>query len=224
MMYPFFCMVMVILWTSAHGENLGTFGPTFSIKEKSLLEHIFERLKYLEESGGFQEHNNIITKTVMERLHHPDPVKGLVHTKTPRTYTFDPSIVVSQDLQDHEGRVFYKKGTRLNPLHTRSLTKPLLFIDGDADDHHTWLQKQRERYPHAKVILVKGDPIKGMDQDDRHVFYDQGGHLTSKLGIRQVPAKVTQTGDVLRIDEEISCDTTLQEEIIRTHHDGDLHG
>jgi conjugal transfer pilus assembly protein TraW len=33
------------------------------------------------------------------------------------------------------------------------------------------------------------------------VYYDQQGLLTMRLGIRQVPARVTQDGRRLRIDE-----------------------
>jgi conjugal transfer pilus assembly protein TraW len=33
------------------------------------------------------------------------------------------------------------------------------------------------------------------------VYYDQQGLLTARLGIRQVPARVTQDGRRLRIDE-----------------------
>ena len=35
----------------------------------------------------------------------------------------------------------------------------------------------------------------------RPVYYDQQGVLTTRLGIRQVPALVTQDGRRLRIDE-----------------------
>lgn len=193
---------MLIFCNAALCKDLGCFGPTFLIQEDNLLSYIFERLKALDERGDLQRHNEVIQKKVMDRLHHPDPVRGVSHTKTPRRFTFDPSVVVSQDLTDHKGRIFYKRGTRVNPLHIRNLTHPLLFMDGDEMGHHEWLQKKLIQYPHAKVIFVKGDPFKGIDPDDRPVFYDQGGTLTSKLGIRQVPAQVTQEGDALQIDEE----------------------
>jgi conjugal transfer pilus assembly protein TraW len=35
----------------------------------------------------------------------------------------------------------------------------------------------------------------------RPVFYDQGGTLIRRLGIRQVPAVVSQDGKRLRVDE-----------------------
>lgn len=206
MIFQLFLIVMVLLCGGVQGKDLGAFGPTFPILEKSLIGHILERLKTLEHNGGLQKHNDIITKKMMERIQNPEPVKGLSHTRTPKRYTFDPSIVVSKDLTDHTGKVFYTKGTRVNPLHTRPLTKPLIFIDGDESHHHTWLQKQLIQHPNAKIILVKGNPFKGMDHYDRPLFYDQGGTLTSKLGIRHVPAKVTQAGDVLQIDEECADD------------------
>ena len=52
----------------------------------------------------------------------------------------------------------------------------------------------------------EGDPHRRSYLDlmrrwQRPVFYDQQGNLTTKLGIRQVPALVTQDGRRLRIDE-----------------------
>ena len=215
---------MLLLCGAAQGKDLGTFGPTFPILEKSIIRHILERLKTLEETGELQKHQESIVKTVMDRLHHLEPVEGISHTEASRTFTFDPSICVSQDLKDHQGKVFFKKGARVNPLHTRPLTKPLLFIDGDAPHHHIWLQQQIIHYPRAKVIFVKGDPFAWTEHYDFPIFYDQGGTLTSKLGIHQVPAKVTQEGDFLRIDEERADTEGPKKEVMHKHGDGDPHG
>jgi conjugal transfer pilus assembly protein TraW len=53
----------------------------------------------------------------------------------------------------------------------------------------------------VKVILTGGSYLDLMRRWQRPVFYDQQGSLTTKLGIRQVPALVTQDGRRLRIDE-----------------------
>ena len=52
-----------------------------------------------------------------------------------------------------------------------------------------------------KVILTGGAYLDLMRRWQRPVFYDQQGNLTTKLGIRQVPALGTQDGRRLRIDE-----------------------
>ena len=101
---------------------------------------------------------------------------------------------MTKDLKDHQGTVFYQKGQRVNPLETRALTKPLLFIDGDESLHLTWAFLMLKRHPLAKVILVKGASLQIMRELGIQVFFDQAGKITQKLGIRQVPAIVTQEG------------------------------
>jgi conjugal transfer pilus assembly protein TraW len=77
----------------------------------------------------------------------------------------------------------------------------LLFIDGRNDAQCGWALRQCQAHPRAKVILVAGDPFALMDTWHRPVYFDQGGQLTGKLGIRHVPARVTQGEMVLAIEE-----------------------
>ena len=58
-----------------------------------------------------------------------------------------------------------------------------------------------ERQGKVKVILTGGSYLELMRHWKRPVFYDQQGQLTDQLGIRHVPALVTQEGRRLRIDE-----------------------
>jgi conjugal transfer pilus assembly protein TraW len=51
------------------------------------------------------------------------------------------------------------------------------------------------------VILTGGSYLELMRQWKRPVFYDQQGALTEKLGIRHVPALVSQEGNKLKIEE-----------------------
>ena len=188
---------------TGHGpKDLGLFGETFAIDEQNLLEHIQEKLQALEQNGFFEKPQQTIKEKVSDSLHHPPPVEGIKHTKTQRTFTYDPSIIVKEDLKDHTGKVFYPKGTRVNPLTFKSLTRPLLFIDGDEPSHIKWAQNQLNQSPNAKIIFVKGSPFEVMKTfPEASVFYDQGGALVRKLGIAQVPAKVTQVGKLLEITE-----------------------
>ena len=138
----------------------------------------------------------------MSRLHRPLPVEGVIATQKPRSFLYDPTITVAQDIPDHTGRVIHAQGTRIHPLHIRSLSHPLVFIDGDDVHQTAWSRRQCQNDPQAKIILVKGNPFTLMETLNRPVFFDQGGVLVRKLGIRQVPARVTQQGDHLVITEE----------------------
>ena len=93
-------------------------------------------------------------------------------------------------------------GTVINPLDTVTLSQALLFID--ARDREQVARARKlvdERQGKVKVILTGGSYLDLMRRWQRPVFYDQQGNLTTKLGIRQVPALVTQDGRRLRIDE-----------------------
>lgn len=186
-----------------HPVDHGTFGEVFPINERNLVEVIQEKLLKLQADGKLETYNQQIQKKVKSQIERPAPVAGIVHTKTPRTFTYDPSITVTTDLKDHEGRVFYHKGEKVNPLHYRSMSKPLLFIDGDESMHLTWVFRMLKKYPLAKVILTNGAPLKIMEEMGFAIYFDQHGTITKKLGIKQVPAIVIQEKDqeVLMIQE-----------------------
>ncbi len=191
------------------GKDLGTFGELFPIEENNLIEVIQARLAKLQQAGTLDMHQRNIQQKIQKQVERPKAVEGITHTKEPRTFTFDPSITVMKDLKDHQGTVFYQKGQRVNPLETLALTKPLLFIDGDESSHLTWAFLMLKRHPLAKVILVKGAPLQIMRDLDIQVFFDQFGKITHKLGIKQVPAIVTQEGMLLKIEEMKADAATL---------------
>ena len=182
-------------------RDYGVAGSTFEIIEEDLLEVIESKLKTLEAEGSLQEHQKKIAKQAQEKIKRPKPVEGIQHTTKARSFTYDPSITVPYDLKDHQGTVFHAKGTKVNPLDYMSLSKPLLFIDGDNQPQVEWVLAQDSQSPQALIILVKGSPFELMEQLDRSVYFDQEGALTKKLGIFQVPAKVTQQGKHLLIEE-----------------------
>ena len=53
----------------------------------------------------------------------------------------------------------------------------------------------------VKLILTGGSYLDLMRRWKRPVFFDQHGQLVERLGIRHVPALVSQDGKRLRIDE-----------------------
>ncbi len=207
----FFFLIGMYLSAAQASKDLGVFGTLFPIEENNLLEVIQTRLAKLQREGTLEMHQQNIQSKVKKKIERPQAVEGIIHTVQPRTYTFDPSITVTKDLKDHEGKVFYQKGQRVNPLETRSLTKPLLFIDGDESSHLTWAFFMLKRHPLAKVILVKGAPLQMMKDLGIPIFFDQFGKITHKLGIKQVPAIVTQEGMLLKVEEQKADAATLVE-------------
>lgn len=184
--------------------DIGTYGETFPIQEKNLLEVIKNKLQKLFESGQLETHQKAIAEKAKDQLNRPIPVKGLDKTTNPRSFTYDPSITVPYDLKDHEGRVFHTKGTKVNPLETHSFKYPFLFVDGDDSQQVAWAIREHQAAKATlkpKIILVQGAPLELSNQLNLPVYFDQSGILVKKLGIRQIPAKVSQQEELLVVDE-----------------------
>lgn len=190
-------------------KDLGVYGETFPIEEKSLLEVIKAKLQALATSGKLEGHQQIILRRAKEQLNRPPPIKNILKTTVPRSFNWDPSITVPYDLKDHKGNVFYRKGTKVNPLDTHPFRYPFLFVDGDDPSQVAWAIKQyklAEVSHKPKIILVQGAPFDLSKKLNLPIYFDQSGVLVKKFGISQVPAKVSQNKKNLIVDE-VSLDT-----------------
>ena len=185
-------------------KDFGVQGKIAPIEEEDPIQLIQQKLKGMEERGKLERHNRELQQKTKAAVERPKPVEGLTKVIESRVFTYDPSYVVKEDLKDHAGRVFYKKGTRVNPLETVSLSQELLFFDGD-DEKQVAFAKKKLKDISLKLILTKGTPLALSEEFKVPVYFDQNGILTSKLGIRHVPACVSQTDLLLRI-EEIKCE------------------
>jgi conjugal transfer pilus assembly protein TraW len=189
---------------NAHPKDLGVYGEVFPIHERSLLDVIKARLQALLHSGKLVDHQKAIMKKTKESLNRPEPVENMHKTIQPRSFAYDPSVTVAEDLKDHEGTIFHHKGTKANPLDTHPLPCPLLFVDGDDEAQVAWAIQQfkaAESHAKPKIILVKGAPFALSDQLGIPIYFDQSGTLTKKLRITQVPARVSQKGYALYVEE-----------------------
>jgi conjugal transfer pilus assembly protein TraW len=187
---------------AAHAQDLGVIGPVYPIAETSLLELILAKLREAETSGVLARLQRDTQAKVRRGIEEPAPVAGISKTTKARSFYYDPSIVVPYAIADAEGRVIVAPGTKVNPLDTVSLSKTLLFIDArDAAQVGRAKEILDQREGKLKVILTGGSYLDLMRRWKRPVFFDQQGMLTDTLGIRHVPALVSQEGRRLRIDE-----------------------
>jgi conjugal transfer pilus assembly protein TraW len=193
---------LVAFCGAARAEHLGVIGPVYPIAEPDLLQVILGRLREAQASGKLDALQREAQARARRAIEEPDPVTTVTKTTTPRSFHFDPSLTVPYAVTDAEGTVIVAPGTTVNPLDTVSLSKRLLFID--ARDAEQVRRAEAIRAAHAgklKVILTGGSYLDLMRRWHLPVYFDQHGHLTDKLGIRHVPAIVTQEGQRLRIDE-----------------------
>lgn len=186
----------------AHAQQLGVIGPVYPIAEPSLLALIESKLRELAANGGLERLQRESQARIRRQIEDPAPVAGITRTATARTFHFDPSIEVPYPISDADGRLIVAPGTRVNPLDVVSLSRPLFFFDArDAEQVERARRELAEHGGQVKLILTGGSYLDLMRHWKQTVYYDQQGLLTTRLGIRQVPARITQDGRRLRIDE-----------------------
>lgn len=184
----------------AAARDYGQAGAVFPIVEPDLLAMIEAKLRRMQAAGEIDALNRRMVERTKAKVRRPDPVRGIVTTIKPRSWLYDPTITLQQDLRDHKGRLIAARGMQVNPLKMTPFRQRLFFLDGDSQEQVAWALAQTTPV-NAKLILTKGSAFDLMGRHKRRFYHDQGGALTKKFGIRQVPAVVERAGDVLRVRE-----------------------
>lgn len=177
-------------------RDLGVRGAVWPVVEPDLLMEIESRLGAMEASGDLARMRREALDRARKRIEAPARVEGIGPARVPRTRLFDPSITLERDIRTHDGVLIAVRGARINPLDMRPLTRDLLFIDGGRPVEVAWALR-RERP--SRIVLVAGRPLDLMRTHGRPFFFDQGGRLTRRLGLRATPSVVTAEGPALRI-------------------------
>ena len=186
----------------ASSKDLGVHAHVFAIAEHDALEEISAKLHRLHQDGTLQTLQAQQATQARRAVERPKPVEGLVSAERDRTWLHDPSVTISKDITDHQGRLIVRAGTHLNPLKQVSWRRPFVFIDGDNAAHRTWLKTAWPLKEEAlKVVLVKGAPLSLSEDVKMPVYFDQGGLLTQRFGIKALPAVIRQDGLFLRVSE-----------------------
>jgi conjugal transfer pilus assembly protein TraW len=192
----------IAAFDGASASSLGVIGPTYQVTEPHLLEDIERRLRDKQRSGELDRLAVQARQRGEAAVRSPAPVEGLRTTEQPRTFHLDPSFTLDRNITDGRGRLLFAAGTRKNPLEVVSLSRHLLFFDGRDPRQVRHARELKSRYGgRVKPILTAGSYLELMKSWREPVYYDQEGGLTRRLGIRQVPALVSQDGLRLRVDE-----------------------
>ena len=188
-------LITSLFLTAASAKNLGRYGQVFKVAEESFLEVIQNRLKVMNEQGKMEKLQQDLQEKAATKVKRPTPVEGMTKARSYLRRNFDPTFVVNKTIKDHRGNLIALAGTSYNPLDHKSFGDPLIFIDGDDTDQVQWAISQD-----AKIILVNGSPLELEKVHNRSFYFDQGGVLTQKLGIDEVPSLVSQEGKHLVIE------------------------
>ena len=173
-------------------------GATWPVVEPDLLAQIEARLTAMQGSGELARIEREARSRARAQLEEPAPAPGIAAAREARSRLFDPGVVVERDIRLPDGTLIAAAGARVNPLARHRLTRDLLFVDGRREAEIAWaLAHDRP----AKIVLLAGRPLDLARSHGRAFFFDQGGRLAARFGLRFTPALVEQAGSQLRISE-----------------------
>ena len=188
--------------SGASAKDLGVRGATWPVAEPDLLAQIESQLLEMQRSGELARLETQARARARQKLEEPDPVPGIAPATRERTRLFDPAIVVERDIRTPEGVLIAAAGTRIDPLARMTLARDLLFVDGRRNLEIVWaLAREIETGRPAKIVLLAGRPLDLMRRYRRPFFFDTGGRLAARFGLRFTPASVEQAEALLRISE-----------------------
>ncbi len=184
--------------TASSAKDLGVRGASWAIAEADLLAEIEARLVELERSGALARLEGEARDRARRKLEEPVPVGDVAPATEERSRLFDPGIAVVRDVRAADGALIAAAGTWVNPLARMKLVRDLLFVDGRREAEIAWALAHARP---AKIVLLAGRPLELMRQHRRPFFFDQGGRLAARFGLRRTPSLVAQDGTRLRITE-----------------------
>lgn len=205
----FHIIVLSTLFASSicHAKDFGTNGEVFTISEKDPVKLIESKLKKLEESGEIANLQKKWKENAANSIKRPkDARDNISKTSEDSIRYYDPTITIDSDISDHQGKVFARKGQKINPFdHIDHYYPYLIFIDGDDEQQFKFaislFKEQSTKNLNPKIILLRGDIIDLMDKAKIRLFFDQKGFLSDKFGIDKVPSIVEREGRRLKIQE-----------------------
>ncbi|WP_434670916.1 type-F conjugative transfer system protein TraW (plasmid) [Klebsiella sp. B345] len=197
-----FLLAGCLLSPLTQAADLGTWGDLWPVREQDMLELITQRLQGLQQSGQWDKTMGEFKQRVIENSQRPAPVEGLHRAEKYAQSWFDPSIRLTEDLKDSEGRVFAHQGELINPLKTVPFMQTLYFINGDDPDQIAWMKRQVPETLMSKIILVRGSVPDTSAALDSRIYFDQNGVLSKRFGLTSVPARITPapSGERLNIE------------------------
>lgn len=185
----------------SEAKDFGSHGMNFTVTEKDMLETIQSKLAFIKNKGDLDRLNTEMQKQLKTSLESSKRVLGItLDAIETRSFKYYPIYKADKDLYTPAGALVYSRGDKVNSLNYHSLKYKLLFIDGENPKHIAWAQKQAGD---KKIILVNGSAWQLIKQLKTLFYFDQGGVITSKLGIKQVPAIAVQEEDYILVTETV---------------------
>ncbi len=198
-------VLLLLLPGLSLAHDLGSFGKTYPITEPDFLADIQDIAQRKVASGEWKRLEAEARERGKRYFERPPAVAGLHPATKGRVRRFDPSITLSEDIRDADGRLLFAAGTTVNPADIAPFPGALLYLNGDDKRQVTLAEKLvKQKSDALKIILVDGSPAELMRKWERPVYFDQAGAGVRRFGLDTVPALITQkkpTDRFLTIEE-----------------------
>lgn len=206
----FLCFALPVAPVAA--KDLGTRGASWPVAEADLLAAIGDRVAEMAGSGEWARLENEAREKARRSLESPPAVVGIFPAVEPRARMFDPAITVAKDLVGPNGEAVAAAGSRINPLALAPFSTELLFIDGRRDVEVAWAlslagggaggtSANQRAGASVKIVLLAGRPLELMRRHGHPFFFDLGGRLSARFGVRATPTRMVRDGLLLRLTE-----------------------
>ena len=196
-------LLLVASPSAVMAKDFASQGSSYAISEQPFIEMIEERLQSID----IKHEQAKMQARAQESVKTPKPVANIKHATRDRSFLFNQTYTLKEDIILPCGKLLHKAGTQVNPLDLMEFDRRLIFIDGADEDHISWLEQLLTSNPNEalenRVILVKGSPLQLKEELGLDIYFDQAGVLTKHFMIQAVPAIVVQEGTRLRIEERV---------------------
>ncbi|MCA0253878.1 MAG: conjugal transfer protein TraW [Proteobacteria bacterium] len=201
-------LIGLVIPTLAAAKDLGRVANTFEIVEEPFSQMMKRKLEQVD----MEQERKKMESIARDRVKNPIPVTGIMESQESRTFYYDPTYTLEEDAVLPCGKVLHKAGTKVNPLDHMDLNRRLFFVDSRKENQIEWLEEKlnnpindQKEIIEDRIILVGGSVFKLKEKlGEKHadkIYFDQSGELTTKFGIKSVPAVALQEDKKIRVDE-----------------------
>ena len=195
-----FLLTACVFATQVSAKDYGTYGALFPVIEPSILDTINQRLVEMEAAGELDKMQKEFEATTRAYVTRPKPVLGLQKAYEYRAFEVDLSITVQTDLADQNGRIFARRGTRVNPLAYSRFNKAIIVFDGDDPAQVEFALSEGNELD-TLLVIVNGAPLELTREFGRRFWFDQQGIITQKFQIERLPSVITRADPVMLVEE-----------------------
>lgn len=134
--------------------NLGSFGPTSKVIEKSIIEEMKERMAGIDWSAK--------QKKAVDTYWQKRAFELLPRATEDKTWFIDPTVKAASDIKTPRDELLARKGQIINPLANRADNLTIIVFDAQDDEQILWLTN------HLQGLEVQGQLMLITTQIDKH--------------------------------------------------------